>query len=219
MCAKERVMGGFLWSWMLWICVTLYSTICVDDNGCCCELCDDSNLVLLRMRLLWMVWQFIPQLLWCCCELCDDSFHCLLLCCWWQLLLWVVWWLIDPKCCGVVDVYCCELCDYDSFILRLLMVVCLAVVREQTNQRVFLHNSQKEQPLFVSWRVQEQTFSLLKKRRNKLCLLKKCRNKLCCLLKNAEFCFVNIDISRGCQFVWLLAWSFDGWPAAAFSIR
>ncbi len=94
MCAKERVMGGFLWSWMLWICVTLYSTICVDDNGCCCMI----------PILLWMVWQFIPQLLWCCCELCDDSFHCLLLCCWWQLLLWscvmidwsqllwIVWW-------------------------------------------------------------------------------------------------------------------------------
>jgi hypothetical protein len=73
--------------------------------------------------------------------------------------------LIDPKCCGVVDVYCCELCDDDSFILLLLMVVCLAVVGEQTNQRVFLHNSQKEQPL--------------------VCLLKNSRTNFVCFLKSS----------------------------------
>lgn len=207
------------------------------DHECCEFVSPFIPLFVLMTMVVVVNCVMIPILFcwgWGCCEWCDNSFHsccgvvvnCVMIhsivCCCVvddNCCCGVVWWLIDPKCCGVVDVYCCELCDYDSFILRLLMVVCLAVVGEQTNQRVFLHNSQKEQPLFVSWRVQEQTFSLLKKRRNKLCLLKKCRNKLCCLLKNAEFCFVNIDISRGCQFVWLLAWSFDGWPAAAFSIR
>jgi hypothetical protein len=73
--------------------------------------------------------------------------------------------LIDPKCCGVVDVYCCELCDDDSFMLLLLVVVCLAVVGEQTKQRVFLHNSQKEQPL--------------------VCLLKNSRTTFACFLKSS----------------------------------
>jgi hypothetical protein len=110
---------------------------------------------------------------WGCCEWCDNSFHsccgvvvnCVMIhsivCCCVvddNCCCGVVWWLIDPKCCGVVDVYCCELCDYDSFILRLLMVVCLAVVGEQTNQRVFLHNSQKEQPLVCLFKNSRTTF-------------------------------------------------------------
>jgi hypothetical protein len=95
---------------------------------------------------------------WGCCEWCDNSFYS---CCGVVVLLMtiVVWWLIDPKCCGVVDVYCCELCDDDSFILLLLMVVCLAVVGEQTNQRVFLHNSQKEQPLVCLFKNSRTTFT------------------------------------------------------------
>ncbi len=122
MCAKGRVMGGFLWSRFLWICVTLYSTIFVDDNGCCRELCDESNLVVLRMRLLWMVWQFIPQLLRCCCELCDDSFHC--------LLLWVVWWWFQIMllCYDDAVLNCVTIRSIVVVVLLMMMMIVVVVV-------------------------------------------------------------------------------------------
>ncbi len=152
----------------------------------CCEWCDNFQSTVVVV-LLWIVWWFIPLfvvvllvtivvvscvmmipnyvvvLWWCCFELCDNLFHCCCCCCCELCDDWLI-----PS---VVGVYCCELCDDDSFILLLLMVVCLAVVGEQTNQRVFLHNSQKEQPL--------------------VCLLKNSRTTFVCFLKRSALFLVE----------------------------